>query len=69
MSDPILQAAIWARCFRGGGLEVNVLSGVNLTIQPMVKPSPLLVLPARAKARLLHLAGWPGYADQQAVSR
>jgi hypothetical protein len=48
MSETILVARGVSKVFRGGGLEVPVLSGIDLTVQPG-RRSPLSVLQVLAK--------------------
>ena len=56
MSEPILVACELGKVFRGAGLEVPVLHGVNLTIQPG-ETVAVVGTSGSGKSTLLHLLG------------
>jgi hypothetical protein len=58
MSEPILIARGVSKVFRGGGLEVPVLSDIDLAVR-RARPSPSSALPVPARARCCTCsAGW-----------
>lgn len=56
MSEPILQASDLGKVFRGDGLEVAVLTGVSLAIQPG-ETLAIVGASGSGKSTLLHLMG------------
>ena len=56
MSDVILAASGLGKAFRNGGLDVSVLSAVDLEVRP-AKPSPSSAPCGSGKSTLLHLLG------------